>query len=29
MSAVNVVGGIVALGLAAFCVAALIWPEKF
>lgn len=29
MSAVNVIGGIIAVGLAAFLVAALIWPEKF
>ncbi|MBB6034248.1 K(+)-transporting ATPase subunit F [Phytomonospora endophytica] len=29
MSAVNLIGGIIAVGLAAFCVAALIWPERF
>lgn len=29
MSAVNVIGGIIAVGLAAFLVAALIWPERF
>lgn len=29
MSAVNVVGGIVAVLLAAFLVAALLFPEKF
>ncbi|WP_285664657.1 K(+)-transporting ATPase subunit F [Actinorhabdospora filicis] len=29
MSAVNIVGGVIAVGLAIFLVAALIWPEKF
>ena len=29
MSAVNVVGGVVAVLLAAFLVAALLFPEKF
>lgn len=29
MSAVNVIGGIIAVGLAVFLVAALIWPERF
>lgn len=29
MSAVNIVGGIVAVGLAVFLVVSLIWPERF
>ncbi|WP_041624614.1 K(+)-transporting ATPase subunit F [Stackebrandtia nassauensis] len=29
MNAVNVIGGLLAVGLVAFCVAALLFPEKF